>query len=270
MANAFMPSAFASMNAAGQGTLEQIMKQRLFEQELLKSQIGMQRQVNADAELSRRYDAQERYQQGMVNAREQAIAAQLQIAQEKAAQAQAAAAAKDRASRNVAGAADMFFEGLTRGEDPNSPAMLRVATEGKVPAAARPKKEETPAERRQRIYDDAMARREADAAADKRFQKPTKPTKVGKDTPGAPAAFRAVIQNRIGSAGFDNAANAVKSIEAKWPEWRKSYPGLDLNAVRTAIQNIYGQRVSGGGSDFIASAIADALKQNGLNTPDDE
>ncbi len=246
MANAFMPSAFASMNAAGQGTLEQIMKQRLFEQELLKSQIGMQRQVNADAELSRRYDAQERYQQGMVRARERAIAAQLQIAQEKAAQAQAAAAAKDRASRNVAGAADMFFEGLTRGEDPNSPAMLRVATEGKVPASARPKPVIDPRE---------AARLRALGAADGkaeglRLHPELKPTRVAKgdkpakDKPGLPSGFRQAIANRIGSAGFEDRDTAFKSIQAAWPKWRANYPELDASMVKSELDNVYGPRES--------------------------
>ncbi len=240
MANAFMPSPLASMNAAGQDTLEQIMKQRLFEQQLQQSQFGMQRQVNADLEQSRRFDAQERYQQGLIGAREQAIQAQLQIAQEKAKQAQMKAAAAARAARNEAGARDQFFTGLASGISADDPAMLRAMSDGKVTVSMKPKAPE-------KTLDEKLAERKALRTADKevdaKFKTP-KATKVAKDNPSLPTGFRAAIRNRIGSAGFEDRDAAFKSIQSSWQKWRANYPSLDASMVKSELDNVYGPKDS--------------------------
>ncbi len=246
MANAFMPSAFASMAAAGQDTLEQLMKQRLFEQQLQQSQLGMQRQVNADLEQSRRFDAQERYQQGVLAARAREDQIRLQIAQEKLRQEQAEAAAKARGARNVAGAADMYFTGLTRGEDANSPAMLRVASEGNLSAFERaPKPPETREERDARIKGDRIAAAQGDADAIKMGLKPTKVAKgekPEKDKPGLPSGFKQALRNRIGTTGFTDRDTAFESLKSNWAKWRMNYPDLDASMVNSELDNLFGPR----------------------------
>jgi hypothetical protein len=243
MANAFMPSAFASMAGAGQDTLEQIMKQRLFEQQLMQSQVGMQRQVNADLEQSRRFDAQERYQQGLIGAREQAIQAQLQIAQEKAQQAQMKAAAEARAARNTAGAADMYFTGLTRGEDANSPAMLRVASEGGLSSFERaPKPEKSLSDK----VAETTALEEARQKTRARFKEPKAgPKPKAEDLTAPPALLEEIRRYRdMDLPEWRDADTAMASIRANWQKLQQQFGNsLDLNTVIRKLGNVYGTKV---------------------------
>ncbi len=233
MANAFMPSAFASMAGAGQDTLEQIMKQRLFEQQLMQSQVGMQRQVNADLEQSRRFDAQERYQQGVLAAREREDQIRLQIAQEKLRQEQAEAAAKARGARNVAGAADMYFTGLTRGEDANSPAMLRVASEGNLSSFERaPKPEKSLSDK----VAETTALEEARQKTRARFKEPKAP----KVSP-VPAAVRLELESQMGKPGYKTAAEALRTLKGKWQNLRSAYGDIDMEALVKVTKNLYGE-----------------------------
>jgi hypothetical protein len=232
MANAFMPSAFASMAGAGQDTLEQIMKQRLFEQQLLQSQVGMQRQVNMDLEQSRRFDAQERYQQGLLADREQDNQVRLRIAQGKLDADTQAAGAEAQARAAVTKAMEAGDYALAQRlaigagiTPPRQPAMPKV----------------------EKTLDEKLAERKALRTADKevdaRFKTP-KATKVAKDNPALPTGFRAAIRNRIGSAGFEDRDAAFKSIQASWPKWRANYPSLDASMVKSELDNMYGPRDS--------------------------
>ena len=245
MANAFMPSVAASLNAGGQASLEDIMKRRLFEQQLAQSNLGLQRQFNADQEQSRRFDAQERYQQGIINARMAAVDA----AQQKA----------ELAANTKVGQAEAYQQAVEQAsaayEAGDMPTVRRLVAQFKLPVSIFAEKA-APRDPVQDAYDTTMARRRADADARKQGLIPTKAAKgekPAKDTPGAPAAFRAALANRKGTTGFENADAAKASIRAKWDTWRQNYPNLDESDVSSAIANLYGTRPkTDGGMDMAA------------------
>jgi hypothetical protein len=244
MANAFMPSAFASMAGAGQDTLEQIMKQRLFEQQLMQSQVGMQRQVNTDLEQSRRFDAQERYQQGLLADREQDNQVRLRIAQGKL---DADTASTQQQQNVLAQIADLMKAGDYDGADD-----LRVRYGLPSNIVTRPKKEETPAERSARLIQDEIDRATGKAQGLER-NPGLKPTRIAKgerpekDKPGLPSGFRQAIRNRIGSTGFEDRDAAFKSLQQNWTKWRANYPDLDASLVKSELENIYGPEETKGG-----------------------
>jgi len=253
-----MPGVATSFAQAGQDTLEQALKQRLLEQQMQQSQLQMLAQIDQRDQMNAfRMDSAMRADESLRHRQSQDAMTrerQARLDAEKAAE----AAAEKRQARNAAGSAEMVFEGLSRGANPDDPGMLRARFDGKVPVGLMPKDPKPTFEQK---LAERKALRVADKEVDARFKEP-KATKVAKDTPGAPRQFRDTIANRVGTPGFETADAAIKSVQARWPVWRQSYPGLDLNQVRTVMQNLYGQRVSQGGTDAIAAAVLDAIKND--------
>jgi hypothetical protein len=237
MGNAFMPSVFSSMNQASRGTLQDIVQQRLMQDEMAQQQAALMQKAMMDRNsLDLRWRADKRATDKLSFDKSQAEIA----ARDKA----KLAAEKVRGDRNKAAAHDMTFEAMTRGEG-RSPGLLRTASEGGVPVSMLPpeppKPKPTREEQDAEILGDALGRAAAEKEVEKRYPKPTKGVKVAKDNPKLPAQFNSTIQNRKGSTGFKTAAEAIKSVKERWQSWRANYPSLDLNAVETAIRNIYGE-----------------------------
>jgi hypothetical protein len=255
-----MPSVFTSMNQAGQDTLLQMLQRREFEQQIALRQMASmgdiaQQQQNAffRQETARRAD------ESAARQRERDALADKRNADKDALDA-ADRAKKQRDETNARGAQEMFIASRASGAAPDDPALLRAALDGKVPVSLMPRVQ-TPRPTLEEKVAEAKALTLAREEAKAPFKTP-KATKVAKDNPKVPSGFRDAIQGRVGSAGFKTADEAVKSVQGRWPAWRQNYPGLDLNAVRSAIQNIYGQRVSGGGTDAIAQAVMAALAED--------
>jgi hypothetical protein len=243
-----MPSVFTSMNMASRGTLEDIVKQRIVEAELAKQQMAQMRQMGMDAfNMNMRVQghnlAKKKYDDDVA------------AAKTKAEQDATKRDAEIREKRNKAGAADMFFEGLARGEG-DSPAMRRTAFEGGVGASNIPRVEKPePTLEQIRAKAEAQAKGSAQGRTSVLGTKPTK-VKIEKDDAGLPRAFRQAISNRAGKmAGFKSAKEAFESITspAKWPEWRRNYPGLDRSKVKSELENIYGESISSGNQVYILS-----------------
>jgi hypothetical protein len=255
--NPFMPSHAQSLNEGSQDALLQLLKRRAFEEESLRRQMMVEQDGARNAFNVQMRMRDQQQQDEALNFRKQQATKDEERDAAKAARA-------ERDANNVRGAQDIFATGVQNGASRED--LVRAAIDGKVPVSMMPKApvaKETPEERSARIRADVSDRESAqepfDIARERRAEG-RRGTRVAKDTPGAPAQFRQTIQNRIGSRGFENAENAIKTVSSRWQDWRKNYPGLDLNAVRTAVQNLYGQRVSGGGTDAIAAAVLEALK----------
>jgi hypothetical protein len=168
-------------------------------------------------------------------------------------------AAKQRELTNQRGAQDIFAQGVQQGAPRED--LLRAAMDGKVPVSMLPREPAAPKPTLDEKITERRALRIADKEVDARFKEP-KATKAAKDNPKAPQGFVAAISNRRGSAGFANAKEAEASITKRWQDWRKDYPGLNVNAVRLALQDIYGERMSSGGTDAIAQAVIAAINAN--------
>lgn len=256
-----MPGVATSFAQAGQDTLEQALKQRLLEQQMQQSQLQMLAQIDQRDQMNAfRMDSAMRADESLRHRQSQDAMTrerQARLDAEKAAE----TAGKKREARNAAGSAEMVFEGLSRGANPDDPGMLRARFDGKVPVGLMPKPKE-PSLQEQGDAAEELAFRRARGSKRGNPGDGPKATKVAKDTPGAPRQFRDTIANRVGTPGFETADAAIKSVQARWQVWRQSYPGLDLNQVRTVMQNLYGQRVSQGGTDAIAAAVLDAIKND--------
>lgn len=240
MANPFMPSAFASLNQAGQGTLEQLMRQRLFEQQLAESNLKMQAGVNADIQAGRRMDAQERYQQGMVGARLREIDAR--TAQDNLER--QAELAEGQGRQAVLGQiADLIGEGNYSAAD-----QLRVRHGLPSTLVARPKVEPTRAERDANLTQDIMTRRKAQADADKLYPRPTRVARGPKDDARLPEGVKAAIRSKKNQPGWTSGLEAIRTLEADGGKWWNSllsaHPGLDRDAVRAFISNLYNERIT--------------------------
>lgn len=252
--NPFMPSVAQSLNAGSQDTLQQLLQRRMFEEESTRRFMALQQDGERNAfNISMKLKDQEQQDAALRFRREQADA-------KTKADAEKAASAK-REATNLAGVRSMFSEGLSRGASRNDLLPLAVEAGGKIPVSLLPKEPAAPKPTLADIKAEAKARAEGTAEGRAPFKTP-KATKVAKDNIKAPARFIQTLQGRVGSPGFENAESAIKSVQGRWHDWRTNYPGLDLNAVRTAVQNLYGQRVGSGGTDAIAAAVLEALKND--------
>jgi hypothetical protein len=250
--NPFMPSHAQSLNEGSQDALLQLLKRRAFEEESLRRQMMVEQDGARNAFNVQMRMRDQQQQDEALNFRKQQATKDEERDAAKAARA-------ERDANNVRGAQDIFATGVQNGASRED--LVRAAIDGKVPVSLMPREPKPPVPTQEDEATRAETLAEARARGSRRGNPPApKATRVAKDTPGAPAQFRQTIQNRIGSRGFENAENAIKTVSSRWQDWRKNYPGLDLNAVRTAVQNLYGQRVSGGGTDAIAAAVLEALK----------
>lgn len=239
-----MPSTFTSLNQAGRDTLEQTLIQRELQRRFMEEQTKLQRQALLDGvNLQMRVNSDRRAAEGLDLQKANAEESRRRWETEQAAR-QAKVDADTRQDRNKAGVIDMIRQA---GPNANPWDLQMLGLEAGLPPnrVLPPKPEETRAQRDERIRGDVLAREQAEADAARRFPKPAKPTKPVKDKPGLPMGFQAAIRNRVGTTGFANPTEAAKSIEAKWPEWRRNYPGLSLSAVKTFLGDVYGTRPKG-------------------------
>jgi hypothetical protein len=240
MGNPFMPSVAGSLNQAGQDTLLQLLQRRAFEEESMRRNVALQQN---DMRNSFNVEMRLKDQQQQDRAHE----LRLRLANEDRDAAKAKADREGRDATNVAGLRSMFSEGLTRGASREDLLPLAVEAGGKIPVSLLPKTPETP----KRTDDEEIAwlirKREAEKGVDAKFDKP-KPTKVAKDTPGAPNSFRAAISGRKGTKGYTKAKEAFESVTARWQDWRRDYPNLDMSQVKSAIENVYGEDIPSAGA----------------------
>ena len=230
-----MPGVATSFAQAGQDTLEQALKQRLLEQQMQQSQLQMLAQIDQRDQMNAfRQDSAMRADKSLRHRQSQDAMTrerQARLDGEKAAE----TAGKKREATNRRGAADMYFEGLTRGINPDDPGMLRSMSEGDVRVSMRPKEPKpTLAEE----LDKRKKFRIADKEVDAMFDRP-KPTKVA-DRKLPPSVKRA-IDTKIGEPGWETAADGIKSLKRNWSKFRYDHPELDLNAAEAYIKNAYGQ-----------------------------
>jgi hypothetical protein len=151
MGNAFMPSVFSSMNRASRGTLQDIVQQRLMQDEMAQQQAALMQKAMAQRfSMDMRLRGDQRAGDKLTFDQQQATAA----ASEK----KAAAEAKLRQERNVAGAQDIFATGVQNGAAPED--LVRAALDGKVPVSMMPKPPvvKEPKKTLQEIEDEAAAR----------------------------------------------------------------------------------------------------------------
>jgi hypothetical protein len=260
MGNAFMPSVASSLNqASGQGLLE-ILQQRILQQEMEKQMLSTQRQgMNDSFSMAMRLKDQQQQDEAR-----KATAARQKTTDDLAASKEAT---RVRDANNVKGAAGMFFDRLAMDPTDNSPGMQRAAHEGNVRVSMMPKDakvEPTLAEKEKEAFTLSAAR----ARGTQSVKPPKGATKV-KDNPKTPAGFAAAINGRKGSKGFETKEAAEQSIESRWQEWRKNYPQLDRASIRSTLQNIYGSKFKGSGTDALTDAIVTAMQSAGLSPAKD-
>lgn len=248
-----MPSVFTSLAGASQDTLEQVLAEREFRRVQAEQAAEAQRKMQMDAmNMQLRLRGDQRAQSADQRAAE-SLGLQRQRFEADQAQTKDTTDAKAREQATRLGIIDM----VRQGGDQLDPAGRRLmAAEGGLPITTFDVPE-SPADRLKRIEAETDVRARTNAkyrkgAGDK--------TRVAKDNPKVPARFLETIQNRIGSTGFGSIDEAIQSIEGRWPEWRKNYPGLDLNAMRLALQNLYGKKPKSGGSDDLAASIAEKIE----------
>ena len=256
MGNAFMPSVMTSLNQAGGMTLQAILEQRALQQELAQQQAKLDQSSMGDMlGFGMRMRADQRAQANDAESTRRFNATQSRLTEKDA--------FERRQKQNERGVASMAAQ-----MPENTPHLMRrqMAIEAGVTPTAfdAPKTERTLADK----VAETTALTEARERTKARFDKP-KATKVAKDNPKAPAGLVAAIQGRQGTTGFATADEAMRSIQNRWQDWRKNYPGIDVNAVRTAVQNLYGQRVTSGAADAMSEIIAKAVAEGlaGDTTP---
>ena len=251
MGNPFMPSVAGSLNQAGQDTLLQLLQRRAMEEEFARRNMALQQNAAMD-QFQVAMKLQDQAQQ------ERDFGFRKQQAEARAGREADETAEKKRAAANELRAQDIFATGVQQGAKRED--LVRAAIDGKVPVSLMPREPVKKPTLEEKVAE-AEALTAARESTKAKFDKP-KATKVAKDNVKAPSRFIQTLQGRVGSPGFENAENAIKSVTNRWQDWRKNYPGLDLNAVRAAVQNLYGQRVGGGGTDAIAAAVLEALKND--------
>lgn len=261
MAN-FMPSFVTSLNQAGAQTLEQVLVERELQRKMAEQQTAQQRQMFLDQfNVGMRLQDQQQQERDFAFRKEQTESKAKLDAEERD--------RKLRQERNEAGAREIFATGVQQGAPRQD--LTRAALDGKVPVSLMPKEPVKEKSLNEKVLE-AEAIAEARARGSKRGN-PGQPkaTKVAKDNPKIPEGFRAAIENRKGTKGFETAEAAVKSVADRWDAWRTNYRGLDLNAVRAFMQNLYGQRVSGASDEFLEALVAETVKNIKVgDDPDDE
>lgn len=226
MAN-FMPSFATSLNQAGAQTLERVLVERELQRKMAEQQTAQQRQMFLDQfNVGMRLQDQQQQERDFTFRKEQTESKAKLDAEERD--------RKLRQERNEAGAREIFATGVQQGAPRQD--LTRAALDGKVPVSLMPKEPV-----KEKSLEEKIRETEALSAARARGSQSVKPTKVAKDNPKAPSQFKQTIQNRVGSAGFKTASEAIRSIKKNWPRWRENYPGLEVNAVEAVIKNIYGQ-----------------------------
>jgi hypothetical protein len=237
VANPFMPSVAGSINQAGQDTLLQLLQRRAFEEEGMRRQIALQQndQRNMFSVAMRLKDQQQQ---------DRAHKFRVDEATKKAEAEAKEAARKERDATNIRGAQDIFATGVQQGAKRED--LVRAAIDGKVPVSLMPK-EPVAKQTIEEKVSDRIKLRTADKEVDAKFEKP-KATKVAKDTPGAPNGFRAALSGRKGTHGYKNAKEALKSVQARWQDWQRDYPNLELTKVKSAIENVYGEDIPSEGA----------------------
>lgn len=237
VANAFMPSVASSLNAGGQDALEQIMKQRLFQQQMQQAQLQGQGQLNDFRLQGRQLDAQERYRQDVIAQNDRDNAARLEAVRLKlAADGQDAKVYQQAAERATAAykAGDMDTVRL-------------LVSQFKLPVSmfAEQKKEETPGERSRRIIQDEVdhATGKAKGLEMNPSLRPTKVAKEPKDSAEIPARVKQTLMAMRGM--WPDAKTAIREVTGKhWQQLRGQNPDLSLSKVSTYIQDMYGQNVT--------------------------
>lgn len=255
----FMPSALTSLSGASGDTLEQILiareQQRLMQQQQMEQARKM---AMEDARLGLQFEGNRRAERGDARAES---AAKLQA--EETQRRRDRDATSDRAALNKVGVLNMAREAATRGTlDPMNARFMAVEAGAPMTAFDAPKKEETPEARNQRLFEESKAR-----AAGSRAGNPPKGTSPRVKVLTDDRRFEQTIANRVGAKGYTTPEEAWQDIESRWLQWRKDYPGLTRAGARSAVQNAFGKRLPGDGSDMIANIVRDAMKQQ--QDPDD-
>ena len=238
MANAFMPSVAASLNAGSQASLEDIMKRRLFEQQLAQSQLGAQSQFNNFQLNVREQDARERYQQDVIAQNDRDNATRINIAEGRINAERAESKAYQQAVLQAAAAY----------EAGDMPTVRRLVAQFKLPVSIFAEKAK-PRDVAQDTYDRL--------AGEERFYqdnpqlRPVKATKVAKgDKPAkedveAPEALVEEIRRyaEMGLPAWKDVDTAMTSLRANWPKLQRQYGNnLGLASIMTKLANVYGTR----------------------------
>jgi hypothetical protein len=239
MGNPFMPSVAGSLNQAGQDTLLRLLQRRAFEEESMRRNVALQQDGGRNAFNVEMRLRDQKQQDDALNFRKGQ-------AEEESRKDAAKAARAERDATNIRGAQDIFATGVQQGASRED--LVRAAIDGKVPVSLMPKEPVAKPTLEEKAKE-AETLAEARARGSKRGNPGApKPTKVAKDTPGAPNSFRAAISGRKGTKGYTKAKEAFESVTARWQDWRRDYPNLDMSQVKSAIENVYGEDIPSEGA----------------------
>lgn len=241
MANPFMPSVAGSLNMAGQDTLQQLLQRRMMEEQLAQQSQRLQAQQMQQAfSAAMRMRGDQRSEEAL-RLRQGADQRTAERQQRQDAEQAAEKATKERQATNQRGAADMYFEGLTRGISPDEPGMLRSMSEGKVSVSMRPK---APAPTLAEIEQKAEAQARGSARGRQSVAGAPGAGKPPKDNAALPRGVKVAIDSKKGQAGWRNATEAAQSFMKYWDSFRSAHPNLKQSAVRAYIADLYGERLT--------------------------